>query len=75
MSITYDVVATRNGDWWEIEVTTGLPDSMLGVSQARRLTEVKDVARTLIADLLALEEPDAINIRLQTDMAVSHRLP
>lgn len=51
-AVTYQVVAVRSGDWWEIEVTSGLPDNMLGVSQARSLTEVEDVARSLVADLL-----------------------
>ena len=49
---TYQVVAVRSGDWWEIEITSGLPDNVLGVSQARSLTEVEDVARDLVADLL-----------------------
>ncbi|MGI9017894.1 MAG: hypothetical protein ACR2HR_12445 [Euzebya sp.] len=52
MSDTYDVTATRSGDWWAIEVTSGLPTNMLGVSQARRLTDVEGVARSLIGDLL-----------------------
>lgn len=52
MSTTYDVIATRSGDWWAIEVTSGLPANVLGVSQARRLGEVEEVARSLIVDLL-----------------------
>lgn len=51
-TVTYQVVAVRSGDWWEIEITSGLPDNVLGVSQARSLTEVEDVARNLVADLL-----------------------
>lgn len=48
----YRVAALRSGDWWEIEITTGLPENVLGVSQARTLAEVDDVARNLVADLL-----------------------
>lgn len=55
MSATYDVVTTRTGDWWEIEVTSGLPANVLGVSQARRLAQVPEVARQLIADLLEVD--------------------
>ena len=63
MSNTYDVRATRKGDWWEIEIVSGLPDSVLGVSQACRLTEVEDVARSLVVDLLEVDAADVgINI-------------
>ena len=55
MSTTYDVIATRSGDWWTIEVTSGLPGNVLGVSQARRLTEVHQVSRNLIGDLLEVD--------------------
>ena len=63
MSNTYDVKATRNGDWWEIEVVTGLPDGVLGVSQARHLTEVEEVARSLVVDLREVDAADVgVNI-------------
>lgn len=63
MSDTYDVTATRNGDWWEIEIISGLPNSVLGVSQTRRLTKVEDVARSLVVDLLEVDAADVdINI-------------
>ena len=52
------VVAVQSGDWWEIEITSGLPDNMLGVSQARRLADVEDVARNVVADLLEVEVDD-----------------
>ena len=52
------VVTVRSGDWWEIEVTSGLPGNVLGVSQARSLTEVEDVARNLISDLLDVSVDD-----------------
>jgi hypothetical protein len=55
MSTTYDVIATRSGDWWTIEVTSGLPRDVLGVSQARRLTEIDQIARNLIGDLLDVD--------------------
>ena len=48
----------QSGDWWEIEITSGLPDNMLGVSQARRLADVEDVARNVVADLLEVEIDD-----------------
>jgi len=51
----YAVEATRSGDWWVIEVVSGLPASVVGVSQARRLNRVPRVARRLIADLLEVE--------------------
>ena len=51
-------VAVQSGDWWEIEITSGLPDNMLGVSQARRLADVEDVARNVVADLLEIEVDD-----------------
>lgn len=51
-------VAVQSGDWWEIEITSGLPDNMLGVSQARRLADVEDVARNVVADLLEVEVDD-----------------
>ncbi len=51
----YAVEATRSGDWWVIEVVSGLPASVVGVSQARRLNKVPKVARRLIADLLEMD--------------------
>ena len=51
----HKVAAVRSGDWWEIEITSGLPDDMLGVSQARNLAEVEEVARSVVADLLEVE--------------------
>ena len=51
----YAVEATRSEDWWVIEVVSGLPASVVGVSQARRLNKVPKVARRLIADLLEMD--------------------
>ena len=67
MTTTYRAVTTRSGDWWAIEITSGLPDDTLGVSQARRLTEVEDVARSLIADLLEIE-PDDIAVDVAVEL-------
>ncbi len=61
---TYRVVAVRSGDWWEIEVVSGLPDNMLGVSQARSFAEVEDVARSLVADLLEVSADD-VDVRVE----------
>lgn len=63
MNTTYEVVATRSGDWWNVEVASGLPPTVVGVSQARRLTEVPAVARNLIGDLLDID-PTAIDVKL-----------
>ena len=51
----YDVQARRSGDWWAIEVVSGLPEDVLGVSQARRLNKVPTVARRLISELLEVD--------------------
>lgn len=63
MTAVYHAVAIRSGDWWAIEITSGLPDDMLGVSQARSFDEVEDVARSVVADLLEVE-PSEVDIRL-----------
>lgn len=60
----YRVVAARSGDWWEIEVTSGLPDNVLGVSQAGSLAEVEHVARSLIAELLEVDA-DAVAVDVE----------
>ncbi len=67
MSTTYEVVATRSGDWWAIEVVSGLPDDMLGVSQARRLGEVDDRARSVIAELLEIA-PDNVDVTIKVEL-------
>ncbi|MBF0686967.1 MAG: HicB family toxin-antitoxin system [Cellulomonas sp.] len=43
MSTTYTATAARDGRWWTVTV----PD--IGVTQARRLTEVETMARELVA--------------------------
>lgn len=67
MTTTYDVVATRSGDWWAIEVVSGLPDNMLGVSQTRRLGEVPNRARSVVADLLEVDADD-IEVKIEVDL-------
>lgn len=66
-SKVYEVVATRSGDWWTIEVVSGLPKSVLGVSQARRLNKVPRVARRLISELLG-SETDDIQVEIRVSM-------
>ena len=66
------VVTMRSGDWWEIEVTSGLPGNVLGVSQARSLTEVEDVARNLISDLLDVSVDD---VSVEVEVAQPTRSP
>ena len=51
------------GDWWTLDVISGLPADVLGVSQARRLTAVPTVARNLIGDLLDID-PATVDVNL-----------
>ncbi len=67
MTRIYEVAVTRSGDWWTIEVTSGLPVNVLGVSQVRRLNDAENIARRLIADLLEAD-PSAIEIDLNVDL-------
>ena len=69
---TYGGVAVPSGDWWEIEITSGLPDNVLGVSQARSLAEVEDVARNLVADLL---EVNVDEISIEVDVVQPSDIP
>ena len=66
----YEVIATRSGDWWALEVVSGLPPDVLGVSQARRLSTAPKVARSLIADLLELD-PDDIEVQVSVSQPMS----
>lgn len=66
-SKVYEVVATRCGDWWTIEVVSGLPKSILGVSQARRLNKVPKIARRLISELLDSDVAD-IEVEVRVSM-------
>ena len=64
MSAPFRAVAERNGDWWEIEIISGLPRNVLGVSQARRKSDVERVARSVVAELLEIR-PDGIEIDIE----------
>ncbi len=66
-SKVYEVVATRSRDWWTIEVVSGLPKSVLGVSQARRLNKVPKIARRLISELLDTDVAD-IEVEVRVSM-------
>ena len=68
MSAPYRAVAERNGEWWEIEITSGLPSNMLGVSQTRCKSDVEQVAQTVIAELLDIE-PDGIEVEIDVRQA------
>ena len=68
----YHVIAVRSGGWWEIEVTSGLPDNVLGVSQARNLAEVEEVARHVVADLL---EIDADDVEVEVEVVQPSDIP
>ena len=69
---TCRAVAVRSGEWWEIEITSGLPDNMLGVSQARNLAEVEEVARNVVADLL---EIDADDVEVEVEVVQPSDIP
>ena len=64
----YEVQATRSGGWWTIEVVSGLPASLLGVSQARRLNKVPKVARQMLSELLDREAAD-IEVEVRVSMS------
>ena len=68
MSAPFRAVAERSGDWWEIEITSGLPPDVLGVSQARHRSDVEGVARSVVAELLDIE-PDGIDIDIDVRQA------
>lgn len=68
--MVYEVSATRSGEWWALEVVSGLPPDVLGVSQARRLSAVPKVARSLIADLLEID-PDEVEVQVSVSQPIS----
>ena len=68
----YHVIDVRSGGWWQIEITSGLPDNMLGVSQARFLSEVDQVARNVVADLL---EIDADDVEVEVEVVQPSDIP
>jgi len=64
---TYTATATRSGTWWAIEVTSGLPHDMLGVTQARRLSELERVTKDVIVDLTEIDRA-SIEVDIQVDV-------
>ena len=54
---TYRAEATRSDGWWAIEV----PDVPGAFTQARRLDQVSDMARSVIVDLLEVA-PDSFDV-------------
>lgn len=63
---TYPVTARRVGDWWAFDVA-GL-DGAFG--QVRRLTQISDAARDVIALLLGLDDAgaDAVDVELTPEL-------
>ncbi len=47
--MSYDITATREGKWWMVDVP-----AIDGLTQARRLSEIKDMAVSLISITLDL---------------------
>ncbi|MDH6676896.1 hypothetical protein M2284_001094 [Rhodococcus sp. LBL1] len=63
MSKNYDVTVTRDGRWWMV----GVP-AIDGLTQARRLSEVEEMARELIALETGASLGDvAVNVHVQLD--------
>lgn len=65
---SFVVRVTRSADWWVLEVISGLPADVVGVSQVRRLTEVDRVARGLISELVQID-PASIELRLDVELS------
>ncbi|MEM9521601.1 MAG: hypothetical protein AAGA37_19990 [Actinomycetota bacterium] len=61
--------AYRSGNWWAIEITDGLPDDMLGVTQAKRLDKAEEAAREVLADLLEINAGE-ITVEMHYDTPV-----
>jgi hypothetical protein len=70
MRKTYDVVAERDGAWWTIEVTSGLPKNRVVFTQARRITDLHAMARDAIALLLEVA-PDSFDLAIQCAASAS----
>jgi DNA-directed RNA polymerase specialized sigma24 family protein len=60
---TYEVRATRSGDWWAIDV----PGLLGAHTQARRLDHVEHMAREVISLLLDIPE-DSFDVRVQAEL-------
>lgn len=68
MRRTYNIVAERDGAWWAIEVTSGLPKNRVVFTQARRINDIEAMARDAIALLLEVASDSF-------DVVIEHRLP
>ncbi len=68
MTTTYTAAATRSGTWWAIEITGGLPEDMLDVTQARRRSDVPRATRELLADLLDVGADQVGEIDISIDV-------
>lgn len=68
MRKTFNAVAERDGAWWAIEVTSGLPKNRVAFTQARRINDIDAMTRDAIALLLQVA-PDSF------DVVIQHRLP
>jgi hypothetical protein len=66
---SYKASVYRSGEWWAIEITDGLPDNMLGVTQAKRLDKTEQAARDVIADLLEVDV-DTVEVDMSIDVPV-----
>lgn len=71
MTSTYAATAHRSGEWWAIEVTKGLDDNTLGVTQTRRLGDIDNATRELIAELV---DTDVDEIDVEVDIIVGDEL-
>jgi len=61
MSTTHTALATREGQWWTVAVP-----SVDGVTQARRLTDVEQMVRELVAVSLDMPLADvAVDVQVQ----------
>lgn len=66
MNKTYEVTAIRSDGWWAIEITSGLPDHMIGVTQTPRVNNVEGAAIDVIVDLLECEPTDVeVNVTFE----------
>ncbi|PZR55236.1 antitoxin HicB [Xylanimonas oleitrophica] len=61
MSTTYKATATREGQWWVIDVDG------VGVTQERTLRDAPDQARDLVATMLDVA-PETVEIDLHVDL-------
>lgn len=63
----YEVTAQRTEGWWSLEVTAGLPSDMAARGECRRLSAATGQARSLISDLLQIDQKN-IQVKLLTKL-------